>query len=317
MKVRMTPSIQDFSGYESGIKRVCAAYQRYGSQFGIEYVKKESKWDLLAVHAGMASKLDADVPLVSHCHGLYFTSDYPAEKWEFKANANVISSIQHAEVITSPSEWVAETLRRDIHVDPIVVPHGIEWQEWQFQQENEGYVVWNKNRNMDVCDPEAVKGLAKVFPETEFYTTFAPAGSPPNVIEFGLLPHEQMRHVVANSAVYLSTTKETFGIGVLEALACGIPVLGFAYGGNLITVQNLVNGYLARPGNIQELSYGLGYCLKHRKVLSDNARESAKQWTWEKAMEMVAYAYQLALDRWRDRRRPHTIDRSLYETSPE
>lgn len=316
MKVKMIPDISDFESYESGIKRVCQAYNRYGFEHGIEYVRKEStKWDLTAVHAGMMSNFDNAHPLVSHTHGLYWTADYDADKWEFKANANVIASVQHADVVTVPSSWVAETFQRDMHIDPVVVPHGIEWDEWQIPQENEGYVVWNKNRSMDVCNPEDVKQLAIANPAIEFYTTFAPQKSPSNVFEIGILPHGQMKQVVANSAVYLSTTKETFGIGILEALACGIPVLGYAHGGNLIAVKHLVNGYLAKPGNIHELSYGLEYCLKYRKVLSDNARESAREWTWSKAMKKVAEAYQLAIDRFNDRKRPHFIDKSLYMAS--
>jgi glycosyltransferase involved in cell wall biosynthesis len=176
-------------------------------------------------------------------------------------------------------------------------------------------VLWNKNRNVDVCNPEAIKHLAKAHPEIEFYTTYAPENSPPNVMAMGITPHDQMKRIIGDAGVYLSTTKETFGIGVLEALSAGIPVLGFAHGGNLLTVQHMVNGYLARPWNYADLTYGLEYCLKHRKVLSDNARETARKWTWQSAMEIVAWTYQIAIDRWKDRRRPHTIDPSLYTRS--
>lgn len=313
MKVRMIPTLDDFKDYESGIKQVCAAYQRYAPKYGIQYVKQSDECDLMAVHAGMISKFDNIVPLVSHCHGLYWTADYESENWEYAANRNVIKSIQYAETVTVPSEWVAETLRRDMHLDPIVVPHGIEWQEWQIPEaESGGYVLWNKNRSVDVCDPVAIRFLAKDHPNIEFYTTFAPDKSPQNVFEIGLVPHEQMRRIIGDAGVYLSTTKETFGIGVLEALAAGIPVLGFAHGGNLISVQHGVNGYLAKPGNFAELSHGLEYCLKHRKTLSDNARETAKQWTWDKAMAIVVEAYTTALTQWNLRKRPHTIDKSLY-----
>lgn len=316
IKVRMIPTVKHFENYESGIKQVCAAYEKYAPHFEIQYVGQKEACDLMAVHAGMASNFDNTVPLVSHCHGLYWSADYPSDSWELQANRNVINSIQHAEIVTVPSDWVAESLRRDMHLNPIVVPHGVEWDEWQIPgAENGGYVLWNKNRNVDVCNPEAIGHLAVAHPEIEFYTTFAPANSMPNVMEMGITPHDQMRNIIADAGVYLSTTKETFGIGVLEALAAGVPVLGFAHGGNLITVKHMVNGYLAKPGNFAELAYGLEYCVKHRKVLSDNARETAKQWTWQSAMGIVVEAYELAVDSWQDRKRPHVIDPSLYTWS--
>ncbi len=307
LRVRMLPSLKDFGKQESGIKRVCAAYQRYGPQFGINYVEKEEAYDLLAIHAGTYSAPDYLRPIVAHIHGLYWTDDYDADIWEWRANASVIASIRVAEVVTVPSEWVAKTLQRDMHIDPIVIPHGIEWDEWQFPAKNQGYVLWNKNRNADVCSPDAVRELAIRHPDIDFFTTFAPKNSPSNVFEIGLLPHEQMKTIIAEAAVYLSTTKETFGIGTLEAMAAGVPVLGFAHGGNLITVQHRVSGYLATPKDYEELSKGLQYILQYREVLSKNARKLAKRWSWESAVEKIAKAYRLAIERWKDRRRPYVV----------
>jgi glycosyltransferase involved in cell wall biosynthesis len=100
-----------------------------------------------------------------------------------------------------------------------------------------------------------------------------------------------MKSMVKQAMVYLSSTKETFGIGTLEALASGVPVLGFDHGGNRDLVKHGVNGYLARPLDYDDLAEGLRYCMKHRKVLSDNARESVKGFTWGKACEKLAQVY--------------------------
>jgi glycosyltransferase involved in cell wall biosynthesis len=51
-----------------------------------------------------------------------------------------------------------------------------------------------------------------------------------------------------NAGVYLSTAKETFGIGILEALACGVPVLGYAHGGILDLVQHKSEWLPGRAG---------------------------------------------------------------------
>lgn len=281
---------------ESGIRRVVEAYFKYLPRYGVDLIPKDKDdFELLAVHAGAADASQVTVPQIAHCHGLYWSADYPAQKFEWAANAKVIDSLRRARTITVPSEWVAETIRRELRVNPFVVPHGIDWQDWQSSEPNEGYVLWNKNRDYDVCDPKAVGILAKLFPQVRFLTTFAPEGSPPNVKAIGIVPHRAMKKMVQRSNVYLSTTKETFGIGVLEALSSGVPVLGFAHGGNLDLVQHGVSGYLARPNDYDDLRQGLEFVVKYRSILSANARELSKQWTWEAVAEKVAGIYERAV----------------------
>jgi hypothetical protein len=270
MKVLMVPSVQQMGQEESGIKRVVEAYTRYLGGMGVEFVS-DGSYDVKAVHAG--SVVDADV---AHCHGLYWTADYPAALWEWKSNAMVTMAVRNAKVVTVPSRWVAETFQRDMRFTPEIVPHGIEWSEWQHDNESEGYVLWNKNRVGDVCDAEAVSQLAALMPSTKFVTTFMPRASSLNIRATGVRPHEEMKRIIQRAGVYLATTKETFGIGILEAMASGIPVLGYAHGGIVDLVQHGINGYLARPDDVKDLAQGLQYCLEHGDTLGGNGRELSK-----------------------------------------
>jgi glycosyltransferase involved in cell wall biosynthesis len=277
-----------------GISQVVLAYARHLPAFGVELVAPEATdYDLRAVHAGMTGG-DCEV---CHCHGLYWSADYDAPDWEYRTNALVIEAVRHARQVTVPSAWVAEAFQRDMHLSPHVVPHGIDWRAWQHGEPNEGYVLWNKNRAGDVCDPSPVALLAARFPGLGFVSTQQPDGDValPNLKVTGLVPHPEMKRLVQRAGVYLATTKETFGIGILEAMAAGIPVLGYARGGALDLVRHGVNGYLAAPDDAEGLAEGLDYCLEHRAVLGDNGREMAKSWTWEAACEKVARIYELAL----------------------
>jgi glycosyltransferase involved in cell wall biosynthesis len=105
-----------------------------------------------------------------------------------------------------------------------------------------------------------------------------------------------MKTTVQKAGVYLATTKETFGIGILEAMASGVPILGYAHGGILPLVEHGVNGYLANPGDLDDLADGLDYCITHADMLGNNGREMAKAWTWEKACAQVAETYKKALE---------------------
>lgn len=310
LRVFMTPHVDQMRTDESGIRRVIEAYFKYLPDYGIELAARDAdSYDLHAVHAGMTNRFDISVPLVSHIHGLYWTADYEASSWEWKANRNVIASMRYAKTITAPSEWVAKVVRRDMRRDPYILPHGIEAQEWRHNFQNEGYILWNKNRNMDVCNPYPIRELAIRFPNQSFVTTFAPDHAPANVHEIGIQPHDKMKRIIQGAGVYLSTTKETFGIGVLEALASGVPVLGFAHGGNLETVEHGVNGYLARVWDYADLAEGLAYCLEHRDVLGANAQETVKEFSWPKACERLSNIYQETAIR---DDRPYQIDPSLY-----
>src|SRR3990167_4856160 len=288
LRIRMSPDIAHFRQWENGIARVVEAYTRLLPVYGIQVAGPDaSTYDLHVVHAGTAPGAD-----VAICHGLYWTADYNSDSWEWHTNHHVITSVLSARAVTVPSRWVAETFQRDMHLSPAVIGHGIDWRDWQSGPDTHSdYVLWAKNRTGDVCDPRPVAELARRFPQGQFVTTFAASPlrkSLPNVKVTGLLPRAEAVRTIQSAMLYLSTTKETFGITTLEALASGVPVLGFAHGGNLDLVQHGVNGYLAKPGDYDDLADGLRWCAANREMLSANARELAKAWTWERAVEKLA-----------------------------
>lgn len=293
LRIKMTPHPDSFSTHESGIRRVVESYARYLPDYGVQIVPDDdSNFDLRVVHAGMTGREGE----ISHNHGLYWSADYNAS-WEFGANKLVIESIRNALEITVPSQWVAETFQRDMRLTPHIIPHGIEWTEWN-PEKHEGYVLFSKNRNADVCDPTPAIELAKLRSRIDLVTTFLPFGLKeryPNVRAVGLMKHSVMKRYIQRAMVYLSLTKETFGIGTLEAMASGIPILGFDWGGNKILVEHGVNGWLSPPNDIYNLAEGLDYCIQHRDMLGANGREMAKRYTWPSAVAKVAEVYRLAM----------------------
>lgn len=295
MRVLMLPQLESFRADESGIKRVVEAYHAYAKEFDIEYVPDGHPYDLCVAHAG--TRIGADVAIN---HGLYWTADYESDKWEWGTNADVISVLRQALEITVPSNWVAETFKRDMRVSPHVIGHGIDWAGWQEKSEKLPIILWNKNRASDVCDPTPVTVLADKYPKLKFVTTFLPnklnTNPYDNVRVIGVINHADMKTLIMSSSVYLATTKETFGIGVLEAMASGLPILGFAHGGNLDLVQHGVNGYLAVPNNYEDLCAGLEYCVAYKDVLGENSRYMASKWTWRSACEKLRHVYDLALE---------------------
>lgn len=291
IKVKMLPHLSQIEHDISGIATVIRAYFKHLPEHGIELVAPDAEqYDVKAVHAGMTAG-DCDV---AHLHGMYWTADYPAPPWEYEANARIVEALRCARAVTVPSPWCAEPLQRDMRLSPRVIGHGVEWDEWQSNAPCEGHIIgYAKNRaKLDVCDPDFLSTLAKKFPDEVFLSTFAPDGPPvQNIVVTGLLKPEEMKRKVQTAACYISTTKETFALGVLEAMASGVPVLSAKHGNATNLVKHGVNGYLYRPGDLGDMAEGLRYCLEHRVVLGENGREMARAYRWQDVCKQIADLY--------------------------
>jgi glycosyltransferase involved in cell wall biosynthesis len=296
MKVLSIPTLSNLSG-RSGINTVVEKHYAHAAEYGVQFVDGSSDVDVIIEHAGMLENRPDNIPVVSFVHGLYWTGSYDMGSWYHHANRRIANSVKRATEIIVPSEWVAETFQRDMHINPHVVPHGVDWDEWQHDRELSDYVfAYGKNRaGIDVCDPSFLTQFAKRFPGGKFVATFAPDDAPSHVHTTGLLEAGAMKRALQEALVYMNTTKETWGITMVEAMAAGTPVLAFNYGGATELVIHGQTGYLARPGDYDDLEEGLRYCLEHRALLSSNAKKHAKKFTWKNAFEKLLVVLEKAV----------------------
>lgn len=70
--------------------------------------------------------------------------------------------------------------------------------------------------------------------------------------------------------------EENLANTVLEALACGTPVVAFDIGGMSDLIEHKKNGYLAKPYEVLDLMKGIDFCCKNRQELSKYAREKVE-----------------------------------------
>lgn len=295
MKLYLCPEFAGEDNADGGVRRVVEAQRRWLPEFGVELVDSPMLADLCAAHIfALPDVLDSDKPLVVHSHGLYWYG-YEWPNWALKANTNCMESIRQADLVTAPSEWVAQALRRNSLRRVEVVGHGLDIEDWS-PAENRGYVLWNKTRVDPICDPEPLNSLARLARDVGFVTTFG--DDAPNLTVTGALPYEQAKELVRHAGVYLCTAKETFGIGTLEAMACGVPVLGWRWGGQADIVWHKETGWLAEPGDYEGLLEGLHYCLENRKRLGTRAREVvARSYKWRDVARRYVSLYESLLKR--------------------
>jgi glycosyltransferase involved in cell wall biosynthesis len=91
---------------------------------------------------------------------------------------------------------------------------------------------------------------------------------------------------------------EAFGIELVEAMVCGLPVVASAAGGVQEIIKEKVNGLLVRPGDANALARHLGSLIENaewRQELGDNAREHVEQYySLDRMLDAVEASYENA-----------------------
>lgn len=292
---------------DGGIRRVVEAQRRHLPAFGWEIVDTPEAADVIAMHAtNWWDRARPEQVLVSHCHGLYW-SDYEwTHKWYYEMNVEVINCLRRADLVTAPSEWVAQAIRRGMSIPAVAILHGIEPDDFPPRTNDTtpvvpheiGYALWNKTRVDPICTPEPLIQLASLAPDVRFMTTFSgelPSDTP-NIAVSGRLGYEAGLDLVRGAGVYLCTTRETMGIGTLEAMAAGVPILGWAWGGQREIVRHRETGWLSVPGDYDDLLEGLRFCLERRQQMGKAARDYVMEFhPWSKVMAQYHALYSSAI----------------------
>lgn len=300
IQVFINPPANPVGPTTGGIDRVVEAQTDLLQEYGINVVSNPDAAHVIANHGTMFEERPG-VPTVCHNHGLYW-SGYDWPKWVQDANEMVINSMLRSQAVTAPSRWVADAISRGVLFRPDVVYHGVDSTIWTPDPDGHaGYVLWNKARDDAVSSPRPMQELAMRMQNIPFVSTF---GMPTqNVRVVGVLNRSTMRGVVRRAGLYLQTTRETMGISTLEALSSGVPIVGWNYGGQAEIVIQGETGYLAEPGNFEELEECIRKALADRDRLSANCRRDAEErWGWRDKIAQYAELYKRVAADWNQER---------------
>jgi glycosyltransferase involved in cell wall biosynthesis len=89
---------------------------------------------------------------------------------------------------------------------------------------------------------------------------------------------------------------EAFGLVLLEALACGTPVVASRLPGVRTLVDEGRTGYLVEPGNVDELAHKIARCIQESAVLGANAQASVRaRYGWPTIAQQLLDLYQRLL----------------------
>lgn len=297
MKVHIMPTLDPAAPDpgNGGIHRVVLAQYQKLAERGWEVVATPEAADIIHCHVEIPPawlRLYGDKPFVVSSHGFYWTDGgYEWDGWCYTVNAKEMAAIRAADAVTGVSEWVAQSIRRNTMRPVRVIHNGVDASEWTpVPPEQRGnYVLWNKTRVDPICDTFPMNAAAALLPSVQFVSTFGLAA--PNVELVGKMPYAESALLVKRAAVYLATTRETWGLGTLEAMAAGVPVVGYAFGGQVEFIEHGVDGWLVTPGDTEGLADGIQWALANRERVGKAAREKAGRYTLDDAADEYAILY--------------------------
>jgi glycosyltransferase involved in cell wall biosynthesis len=249
------------------------------------------------------------IPYVIYGRG----SDVYLPGWFTKLTAKGI--LKNASTVIALTEHMKDAMQAIYSRDIIVVPNGINLNEVA-EKETEGGNP--SKRVLFVGRLHPVKGVqyllgamsivhrelpeAKLIlvgdgEEREHLETLTDNLGIRECVEFaGRVPHERVKDYMNQAEVFvLSSLSEGFPVTILEAMACGLPVVATRVGGVPDIIKNGTNGYLVDTMNQEQIAEALLNLLQDEKLrrdISGNNREKAKKYRWDAVAATLEGIYQ-------------------------
>ncbi len=211
--------------------------------------------------------------------------------------------------IISPSKWLAQSassssLFQNLRIE--VIPHGLDTRKYkpinQFTArelldlpEDKQLILFGAmdatddiNKGFHLLKPALIE-LSKSGWKDKLEIVIFGASQPDNPPDLGFKTHylQRLRDDLCLSLVYsaadvmiVPSLQEAFGQTASESFACGTPVVAFNATGLKDIVDHQINGYLAKPYEIEDLAAGIAWVLenaeRHEK-LSYYSRQKVEQ----------------------------------------
>lgn len=246
------------------------------------------------ITAYIASLRKRKIILILHGGGL-------VDIYQFKKK-RIRSLLKKATYIVTPSRFL-QTYFNNEKFEVQYIPNTIDQKLFSFKKErpNSQKILWvrafTKNYNPDI----AVKTFYEVLKEypkatmtmvgpdkgnlEEIKSLINKLGLASQITITGKIQNADLPEFYRSHDVYLNTTSyESFGVALIEAAACGLPIVSTSVGEIPLLWSNEKDIILSKEINEIELSKGIVTLLKNRNlydVIQKNAFEKVASFSWE------------------------------------
>jgi glycosyltransferase involved in cell wall biosynthesis len=125
-------------------------------------------------------------------------------------------------------------------------------------------IDYPNSRKIMVGDGPMRETYQKLYPDVEFV---------------GFKTGHELAYYYANADVFVFPSRwETFGIVMIEAMACGTPVAAYPCQGPMDVIDQQLTGYMSN-----DLKYAINCCLKMQR---DAIVKNSQKWSWNGAWEI-------------------------------
>ncbi len=175
--------------------------------------------------------------------------------------------------------------------NPIIVGNGFKLSNYIFQDSKDGPLGWVGR----VAPEKGLEDAAYVanvlgeklnvwgIVEDESYALKIEKLYPPGILVWkGFLETDKLQRELGTCRALLNTPKwnEAYGNVVVEALACGVPVVAYKRGGPGEIIEHGKTGYLVKPDDKESL-------LRYLKIINNIDRNNCREWVENNASSNI------------------------------
>jgi glycosyltransferase involved in cell wall biosynthesis len=210
--------------------------------------------------------------------------------------------LRSATAVTCPSPYLATEMRH-LRPDLTLIPNGVDLSCYHFRERRPPlrHLVWLRAFHEIYNPVMAVEVLAELRREQEMtLTMIGPDKRDGNLqktkemarrlgveaaVNFrGAIPKENVPAVLAEADIFLNTTNfDNMPVSVIEAMACGLPVVSTNVGGIPFLLEHGKTALLVQPGHVQEMAAAVRSLVTQPDFaaqLTANGRKLVESFDW-------------------------------------